>query len=342
MRSLRWNGVILSMSKILNTILDRVNIVKVNSILKINTGVDDILYDYLDSAVLDYDTLDVEYLCLEYVWRPRDIFVKTQSGYTPSIFIDLVGWTQKEKILTPVLKEKLHKISQIYNFLQLKNNGHAHDKDNVVHKIPVLNITSMAVALKSMLEQDIYDDLRFIGKAQRWDGIFPYVKPPLTSIFYDKLGRGHDFIQRNLFKDRAHSFYDISHHVMILNFLSIAHYWTEDKKEKKYISLLVDKGLKFLKFNSNFFDLEPRIYFPRYCNHSDLNAYFILIKVLRYWEKSEPNYVTHQDILKDAILNLSSEELAIGLVNNANSKWILPAQWMDPKYALIHLKEFDL
>jgi hypothetical protein len=318
--------------------MQRVELQRKNSILGIETCVDDILYDVLHSGALDYEKLDVQALSLEHIWRPRDIFVKNGSGYTPSIFIDLVGWTQEKHKFTPTLTNQLLEISKVYGALELKTNGHAHDKDALKYNIPVLNITSMAVALKSLLNQDIHGDIRFIGSSQRKDGIFPYVKPHISSTLYGQFGRGHDFVQRNIFRDRAYSFYDMCHHAMILNFLSIAHNWCDDAKEREYIGVLVKNGLKFLGHGSDIFSLEPEIYAPRYCNFSDINAYFILIKVLKYWQNSDEKYTGHISSLEKSIQQLTEDEFFSGLVESTNSKWILPAQWMDPKYSLIHLR----
>ena len=331
-------GVIYSMSKTYDFMMQRVEPQRTNSILGIKTCVDDILYDVLYSGELDYEKLDVQALSLEHIWRPRDIFVKNGSGYTPSIVVDLVGWTQKKQKLVPILKNKLLEISKVYGVLELKTNGHAHDKNALKYNIPVINITSMAVALKSLLGQKIYEDIRFIGSSQRKDGIFSYVKPHITSTLYGQFGRGHDFLQRNIFRDRAYSFYDMCHHAMILNFLSIAHHWSDEAKERQYIEVLVKKGLKFLTYRSDIFSLEPEINAPRYCNFSDINTYFIMVKVLKYWENDDEKYTGHIESFEKSIQGLTDDELFSGLVETTNSKWILPAQWMDPKYSLIHLR----
>ena len=311
---------------------------EINSALGCETPTDRLLFRVLsDYGVAEDDLTDD--LFSEVLWRPRGVEVKTESGYPPSVVLDIIAWYPDlfppDK---PTARDFLLRTQALYDKLSFRQGGHAHDvaAKSARFKARVVNISAMSLACDSLLGVSSKSTLDFICHAQRRDGWFPYISPPALSSILLKFSRQHSFIQRAVFRDFSASFVDLCHHAMILNFVTVAVKHSSNDSFSRRGAAIVEAGMRCILELDSFYSIEPRLTAPRYCNFSDINALFILRKVSDYWSSKICDAERLLAAIEARINMLKPEELQTGILESDSEKYILPAQWMDIKYALIH------
>ena len=312
---------------------------KVNSALGCETPTDRLLFRVLSGDGVAEDDLTDD-LFSEFLWRPRGIEVKTESGYPPSVVLDIIAWYPdlfpRDK---PIVRDFLLRAQALYDKLSLRQGGHAHDvaAKSARFKARVVNISAMSLACDSLLGASSNGTLDFICGAQRRDGWFPYIAPPALSSMLLKFSKEHSLIQRAVFRDFSASFVDLCHHAMILNFVTVAVKHSSNESFSRRGAAIVEAGMRCILQLDSFYSIEPRLTAPRYCNFSDINALFILRKVSYYWSSEIREAESLLAAVETRIDMLKPEELQIGILESDSEKYILPAQWMDIKYSLINV-----